>query len=76
MAGSIVSLFVFWFPAYADVLIVPAASGGTEAQAVAAMVNSGMRLGFMITAILAVVETVREAVRLVRRLRGPRYSSF
>jgi hypothetical protein len=76
LAGHIVSIFVFWFLVNAGVLVVPAASAAAGTEGVAAMVNTGMRIGFMVTAILSVVETVREARRLVRRLRVPRYSSF
>jgi hypothetical protein len=74
LAGHIVSVLVFWFLVQADVLIVPTQSGAGETVAVA--VNRGLRIAFMVVVIVGAVEAVREAMRLVRQLRIPRYSSF
>ena len=76
LAGHVISIFLFWFLANTDVLVVPTATAAANAERVAAMVNGGMRIGFAVTAIMSVVETVREGLRLVRLLRMPRYSSF
>jgi hypothetical protein len=75
VAGHIVSVVVFWFLVNADALIVATQAPGAG-EAVAAAVNGGLRIAFMVVVIVAAVEAVREAIRLIRRLRVPRYSSF
>jgi hypothetical protein len=75
VAGNVVSVLVFWFLLNADALILPTQSAGAVG-AVAAAVNRGVRIAFMVVVIAALVETVRDGMRLIRRLRLPRYSSF
>lgn len=75
VAGNIVSVLVFWFLVNADALIVPAESAGAGG-AVAAAVNRGVRIAFMVVVIAGLVEALRDGMRLIRRLRVPRYSSF
>ncbi len=74
VAGHITTGLVFWFLLQADALVVPA-PGAADVE-IAAMINMGLRIGFTLAAIATVVEAVREAVRLIKRLRVPRYSSF
>jgi hypothetical protein len=74
VTGHVVSVLVFWFLVNQDTLIVATQPDGNAA--VATVVNKGIRIAFMVVVIVGAIEALREAVRLVKRLRVPRYSSF
>jgi hypothetical protein len=79
VVGHAATMVLLLYLVNAEALVVATELGRGAAEPsepIAAIINKGMQIGFTIAAVMAAVNMVREALRLVKRLRVPRYSSF